>query len=638
MNFVTHLNPVILTIVSSIVLILFLFYLAKYQLPANSISKKLKKINKALTQLGKDDSQPVSLNELDKIFQEKPFFDLWNEYKQSLHRLESQDGQMSSVRATTSAEFYFTKESIVDVNVNADFFKHLPGILTGIGIIGTFSGLIWGLSNFNPQKALDTLKPLLDEVSSAFIGSGIAILFAIIITILEKQILNQCYKSVEELNKLLDGLHSGGVGEDYLARLVTAAESSATHAASLKDALMRDLEELMNKQAGQIGTAIAQSLQGPMDRISGAVEKASGQQGEAVTGLLENLMTAFMAKIDDTFGSQIKGINEAIQKSSDSMMTVQEAMTRLIGDISNAGQNAATEMSKKMEESMDRAALAQENMNNQLREFINELKRLFVEQQVEAKDAMNETMHSVMEELQKAINSIAEERGKQIDQDAKRTEDLTSSTQTLYAGLSVSVTKLVDDIKDSVIKTEQNITAIQNVATDAIGGMNNGALNMRSAADKFKDAGNAVVEVLDQSKNITVQMETAANSLQSTTAVVRELFNRYEESRQANLGYVAELTNLIATAKREAGVSQQIVADMERIIGSLGAAEQASTVYLDKVNDVLKQSFETFNGEMLAAVSKMNKENDDLTSSAIGALSSAVEVMVASTLKLRKDN
>jgi len=232
------------------------------------------------------------------------------------------------------------------------------------------------------------------------------------------------------------------------------------------------------------------------------------------------------------------------------MMTVQDAMTRLIGDISNAGQNAATEMSKKMEESMDRAALAQENMNNQLREFINELKRLFVEQQGEAKDAMNETMRSVMEELQKAINSIAEERGKQIDQDTKRTEDLTASTQNLYAGLSDSVTKLVDDIKDSVIKTEQNITAIQNVATDAIGGMNSGALNMRNAADKFTDAGNAVVEVLDQSKNITAQMETAANSLQSTTAVVQELFNRYEESRQANLGYVAELTNLIATAKR----------------------------------------------------------------------------------------
>jgi hypothetical protein len=638
MNYASHLNPVILTTVAAIVLFLCFFYITKYQIPADSISKKLDKINKALAELGNEDSEAHRLNQLDKIFDEKPFFDLWSEYKRSLHTLESQDGLLSAVRATTSAEFYFTKESIVDVNVNADFFKHLPGILTGVGIIGTFSGLVWGLSKFNPNNAIGTLAPLLGEVTSAFIGSGIAILFAIVITIFEKQILNQCYKSVEELNKLLDGLYSGGVGEDYLARLVIAAESSATHAASLKDALMRDLEELMNKQAGQIGTAIAQSLQGPMDRISGAVEKASGQQGEAVSGLLDNLMTAFMAKIDETFGSQIKGINEAIQKSSDSMITVQDAMTKLIDDISNAGQNAATDMSKKMEESMDRAALAQENMNNQLREFINELKRLFVEQQVEAKDAMNETMRSVMEELQKAINSIAEERGKQIDQDAKRTEDLTASTQNLYAGLSDSVTKLVEDIKDSVIKTEQNITAIQNVATDAIGGMNTGAVNMRNAADKFTDAGNAVVNVLDQSKNITVQMQTAANSLESTTAVVRDLFNKYEESRQANLGYVAELTNLIATAKREAGVSQQIVADMERIIGSLGAAEQASTVYLDKVNDVLKQSFETFNGEMLAAVSKMNKENDDLTSSAIGALSSAVEVMVASTLKLRKDN
>lgn len=638
MNFAAHLNPVILSIVSLIVTFLFIFYMAKYQLPANSISKKLKKINEALVLLGKDHSQPVSLIELDKIFKDKPFVDLWNEYKQSLHTLESQDGQMSSLRATTSAEFYFTKESIVDVNVNADFFKHLPGILTGIGIIGTFSGLVWGLSKFDSRNAINTLEPLLNEVTSAFIGSGIAILFAIVITFFEKQILNQCYKSVEELNKLLDGLHSGGVGEDYLARLVTAAESSATHAASLKDALMRDLEELMNKQAGQIGAAIGNSLQGPMREISDAVKDLTGEKGEAVSGLLENLMTAFMAKIDQTFGDQIKGINEAIQKSSDSMVTVQDAMTKLIGDISNAGQNAATEMSKKMEESMDRAALAQENMNNQLREFINELKRLFVEQQVEAKDAMNETMRSVMEELQKAIKSISEERGKQIDQDTKRTEGLTASTQNLYTGLSDSVTKLVEDIKDSVIKTEQNITAIQNVATDAIGGMNTGALTMRNAADKFTDAGNAVVEVLDQSKNITVQMETAANSLQSTTSVVRELLNRYEESRQANLGYVAELTNLIATAKREAGVSQQIVADMERIIGSLGAAEKASTVYLDKVNDVLKQSFETFNGEMLAAVSKMNKENDDLTSSAIGALSSAVEVMVASTLKLRKDN
>ena len=212
MNFAAHLNPVILSIVSLIVIFLCFFYLTRYQLPANSLSKKLKQINEALALLGKEDSLPVNLDDLDKIFAEEPFLDLWNEYKQSLHRLESQDGQLSSIRATTSAEFYFTKESIVDVNINADFFKHLPGILTGVGIIGTFSGLVWGLSKFDSRNAINTLEPLLGEVTSAFIGSGIAIFFAIVITFFEKRILNQCYKSVEELNKLLDSLYSGGVG------------------------------------------------------------------------------------------------------------------------------------------------------------------------------------------------------------------------------------------------------------------------------------------------------------------------------------------------------------------------------------------------------------------------------------------
>jgi hypothetical protein len=42
------------------------------------------------------------------------------------------------------------------------------------------------------------------------------------------------------------------------------------------------------------------------------------------------------------------------------MLMVQEAMTKLITDISGAGQKAASEMSAKMEESMARSALAQE--------------------------------------------------------------------------------------------------------------------------------------------------------------------------------------------------------------------------------------------------------------------------------------
>ena len=638
MNFLGHLNPVILGVILLFVSGFAYFYYKKYQTPANELNEKLIAINKRLAELSLSEPGSVDPDQLAELFKDRPFLNMWREYRQSLHPMTSEDGEKTTIRATTSSEIFFNKESIVDTYINADFFKHLPGILTGVGIIGTFSGLVWGLGKFNSQKASETLDALLGEVTSAFIGSGIAIFFAILITFYEKRTLNLLYQHVEELNKSLDSLYTAGVGEDYLARLVKATESSATHAASLKDALIRDLEELMNKQTAGITGSISGALAGPLNKIGDAVQNFTAGQGAAVSNLLENLIAGFMEKLDQTFGSQIQGINEAIQRSSDSMAAVQAALTKLVSDISTAGENATEKMSQKLEESMERAAQAQERMNEQLRAFVQELKGLIIQQQGEAKVAMDETMEKVLSELQTAIASIATERTKQIEQDTNRAKDLTDSTKHLYGALSENVSKLIEDIKLSTIKTEQNITEIQRVSTSAISGMNDGALNMKIAADKFTNAGDAVIDVLEKSKDMTGKMEQVSTTLQLTSTTIRDLFDGYQQSKRENEKYVLELTGLIENAKREASVGKEIVAEMERVISTIRSAETSSTQYLDKINAVLKESFETFNSEMLSAVEKMNKENVQTLSSAASSLSSAVEVMVASVLRLRKEN
>jgi hypothetical protein len=90
-------------------------------------------------------------------------------------------------------------------------------------------------------------------------------------------------------------------------------------------------------------------------------------------------------------------------------------MTRLITDISGAGQKATSEMSAKMEESMAKAALAQEQMNQQLRSFVEELRKLILEQQGQTKQAMDETMQKILFELEKSISVISAERENQAD-------------------------------------------------------------------------------------------------------------------------------------------------------------------------------------------------------------------------------
>ena len=77
---------------------------------------------------------------------------LWKEYQDSLHlQRVARDGQMivMAVRATGPAEIYFNNQFVVDSRLRTEFFKHVPGLFTGIGIIGTFSGLITGLRAFH---------------------------------------------------------------------------------------------------------------------------------------------------------------------------------------------------------------------------------------------------------------------------------------------------------------------------------------------------------------------------------------------------------------------------------------------------------------------------------------------------------
>jgi hypothetical protein len=98
-----------------------------------------------------------------------------------------------------------------------------------------------------------------------------------------------------------------------------------------------------------------------------------------------------------------------------------------------------------------------------------------------------------------------------------------------------------------------------------------------------------------------------------------------------------ELTQLIAIAKKESGVSAEILAGMERSLSTLKLVENTSTEYLGQVNNVLKEAFSQFNLQMMAQVTGLNQENDRLLGSAVGALTSAVEQIVISATKLRSN-
>jgi ABC-type phosphate/phosphonate transport system permease subunit len=898
MTLFPYLNPYILGTMIIIVGLLSIFYIFQYQLPAIALQFKIRKVNKVLHELSNAPIGSVEPSVLEELFQDRPFSNLWKEYRASLHQMQMLNSDKESVRSTLTSDFYFSKEAVVDSYINAEFFKHLPGILTGVGIIGTFSGLIWGLRQFDSANAVETLNLLLGEVSSAFLGSGIAIFVAIFITFFEKQTLNRCYQQVEELTKLLDSLYKAGVGEDYLARLVKATEISAANSANLKNVLIENLEILMTKQSAIIGETISKSLEQPINKLMTIVEKASGDQSGVIKSLVESLMGTFITKIDEAFGTQIEAVNQAIYRSTATMESVEGSMRRLLDDIAMASQQAVKSMSEQMLETVIQANINQDQKNQllrdvvadlhqmnqehqvksqatieqtmskvlhsfeqslgqfasarelqntqdetrnsslmqatkeihqqmqlmldkslqdqhqlnlqlknfveevnqitydqqvkskevidqtlqqvigsvdhsiaelasvreeqnrqdlvrnsqlvastkelhqgmgevlqsamqdqhqlslQLKSFVEELNQLTFDQQVKSKevidqmlqrmigsvdqsiaqlaiareqqnlqdearnnqlvastrelhqnlgevlqsamqdqhqlslqlktfvedlnqmsydhqvktkDMMVESTNTVLKQLEISMNQIASDRQEQIKDDEQRAIALTGATQEFHNGIANQVKELISEINGVINQSNTHIHAIEKVSLTAIENMNLGAQKMHQAADQFTSAGDVVVQAFEQSKTITEQMENVGQRLQSMMINIQDLFKQFEQSSFAHQDYMKELTQLIAIAKKESGVSAEILAGMERSLSTLKLVENTSTEYLSQVNNVLKEAFSQFNLQMMAQVTGLNQENDRLLGSAVGALTSAVEQIVISATKLRSN-
>ena len=104
---------------------------------------------------------------------------------------------LTEVRATIPAESMFTREVLVDSRLFDDFTRHLPGVLTGLGIIGTFAGLLDGLQRFKPtpiESAVNGLGPLLLGVQHAFVASGFAIACAMLVVFISRFTLAYLYR------------------------------------------------------------------------------------------------------------------------------------------------------------------------------------------------------------------------------------------------------------------------------------------------------------------------------------------------------------------------------------------------------------------------------------------------------------
>jgi MotA/TolQ/ExbB proton channel family len=607
MIFTPYLNVYILGSMLCVIGFFLMLYIFNYQIPAIRLQYRIKKINKSLKNFEAKPAGSVQPQSLDSIFSSKPFEHPWREFKNSLHEMENEDLSLKTIRSTLTADFYFSKELIVDGFINAEFFKHLPGILTGIGIIGTFTGLIWGLHQFNTTNAVETLSLLLGEVSSAFVGSGIAIFIAIAITFFEKNTINNCYKLIEETSNNLDKLYKAGVGEDYLARLVKATETATRNSVNLKDVLVENLEIMMEKQSKVIGMSIAESLTGPIDKLMLIVNKASGDQSEVIKNLVDSLMNTFIAKIDSAFGTQIDAVNQAIFRSTTIMESVENAMRNLIEDISLAGQNAVKSMSEQMLETVIQANINQDEKNQLLRNVIEGIYQLNNEHHSKSQALIEEVMQRVLSSLSESLARVAQSQEQQNLQDQNRNHLILSSAKEFQLGLQNILQNSMSEHYELNLKLKDFVQEVNQISSNHQLESNE---RIQQVVDKVLLSVDQNIQkiLLEQEKqsqdNLDRNIQLISNSKEFYQAIQNILKTSQVDQYEINLklkAFVEELNQL--TYDLQVKSKEVIEQTLEKVLGSV----DQSVLKISQLHEELSEKDVSRNEQIVLSNKELHK-------------------------------
>jgi hypothetical protein len=227
---------------------------------------------------------------------------------------------------------YFNLASLLEGHVNVRFIAAVPGYMTGLGILGTFIGLVagiylasLGMNAADVQKMRDALQPLLSGAALAFWTSIVGLICSLIFSVAEKRAFYRIEQAIcrwnDNLDRRLRRVTPEQLGAEQIAEaskqtlqlerfntdlavsIAKALNAELAHSFAPRfDQLVQGLGDLKNQQvefSSELLTTVSRD-------ISKSVAGAAGSEMTAVAQTLNSLVTV----LQQTAGSLAQGHRE----------------------------------------------------------------------------------------------------------------------------------------------------------------------------------------------------------------------------------------------------------------------------------------------------------------------------------------
>ncbi|MBI9113197.1 anti-phage ZorAB system protein ZorA [Maridesulfovibrio ferrireducens] len=575
----------------------------------------------------------------------KSWPELWNEFDETL--VEA-DGQLKN---TSEAAVFFNSTSLAGSLVGNRLLAAGPGIITGIGVLGTFLGLQLGLGHLalggETKQMVDGIGKLVSSASIAFTTSVCGVLFSLVFNFIEKSLERHVKGRIRRLQRQIDELFPRFSASELFVEIRNDGRESRKTLQGLAEKIGDRMQEAVSDVSTSIQTGLTESLSNVLapavDRMVDAAEQLNSRQAEGSEEALRSLIEKFTDNVGKEGDQQRQALADA---SSD----VREALSQLGENMSSffktlEGQQGALkeDQSKRtgaVENLMKDFMLQQQEMNGHLRKAIEEQQsNLRQEQQqrdqtldsrvndlMQQQMEMNNHLRQSIEEHQAELRQEQDQRSKELEanfsaaiKQQKQVAEMVQQTVGGQMGATESLIKQGESLSNNVLKSNE---MMNNVATD-----------MDSIAGKLKDvsghlegaSGNLGEAILNASTQVSRSADIASKLIDENVKVSENVNSAMQlmDGIKTGISESTELLNKAAGSAREGykdvaehyrsmqGVLEKHVNDLEK---------ELSTLLTNYTNSVTSQTSERLN--------EWNKQTQNYTqamSQAVDTIGSVVE-------------
>lgn len=256
-----------------------------------------------------------------KVFEEEELQDAFDKYRLRVKGIKTRRGAGSSC----DLEEYINEDLLDRVGMNF-FNSGVSGMLTGLGILGTFLGLSMGLGAFSGDDIFsisDNVGPLLSGMKVAFHTSVYGIFFSLVFNVVYRSIMSDAYETLHDfLSVFRQTVQPVSLKEDE--NLATMLVYQAGMANSLKQMLEMMKGNAMEQTAGveRIVDKFTAQMQSALDtdfKKLGNTLKAAGESQAVSAANAAEMVEAVTALVE---------VNRNVQEALAKVMERQEIFAR----------------------------------------------------------------------------------------------------------------------------------------------------------------------------------------------------------------------------------------------------------------------------------------------------------------------